>query len=123
MMEQQYLGGIWRIYSGLIWSAPPSPDHPGLPAVSALKAALQTAGFKSNENFLAWKWTAFHPRRRDFLLRYAQEPEKVLEEVETGVRTLLIDRREAIESANAALNSAPRSLASSLGRLRDELID
>ena len=123
MMEQQCLGGILRIYFGLMWSASPSADQLGSPSVNTLRASLQTAGFKSNENFLAWKWTAFHPRRRDFLLRYAQEPEKVLEAVEAGVRTLLIDHREPIESANAVLKSAPRSLTSSLGRLRDELID
>ena len=69
MLEQQYLGGTWRIYFGLMWSASPTPDQLELPAVTGLKAALQKAGFKSNENFLAWQWTSFHPRRKDFLLR------------------------------------------------------
>ena len=92
-------------------------------AVKSLKASLQNAGFKNNDNFLAWQWTAFHPRRKDFLLRYSQQPEKLLDDVETIIRSLLIDYREAIESANAALKIAPLSLASSLVRLRDELID
>lgn len=123
MMEQQYLGGVWRIYSGLMWSASPSPDQLGLPAVSALKAALQTAGFKSNENFLAWQWTAFHPRRKDFLLRYALQPEKPLGEMEATLKTLLMGHSVPIEQANAALKSAPRSAAVSLDRLRSKRID
>jgi|WetSurMetagenome_2_1015567.scaffolds.fasta_scaffold14925_3 hypothetical protein len=123
MIEQQYLGGIWRIYFGLMWSASPSPDQLGLPAVSALKAALQTAGFKSNENFLAWQWTAFHPRRKDFLLRYSLQPEKLLGEMEAILKTLLIEHSASIEQANAALGSAPRSTAVSLDRLRSKRID
>ena len=123
MLEQQYLGGEWRIYFGLMWSAAPSPDQLGITAVKSLKVSLQNAGFKNNDNFLAWQWTAFHPRRKDFLLRYSQQPEKLLDDVEIIIRSLLIDYREAIESANAALKIAPLSLASSLVRLRDELID
>ena len=91
--------------------------------MNSLKASLQKAGFKNNENFLAWQWTAFHPRRKDFLLRYARQPEILLDDIETIFRTLLIDHREAIEQANAALDSRSRSLAASLDRLRDELID
>ena len=123
MLEQQYLGGTWRIYFGLMWSASPTPDQLELPAVTGLKAALQKAGFKSNENFLAWQWTSFHPRRKDFLLRYAQQPEILLDDIETIFKTLLTDHRAAIELANAALNSLPPSLVVSLKQLRDELID
>ena len=123
MMEQQYLGGVWRIYYGLMWSDSPSPDQLGLPAVSSLKASLQKAGFKSNENFLAWQWTELHPRRKDFLLRYAQRPEKLLDDIESIFRTLLIEHRLSIEQANAALKSTQSRLAVSLNLLRDELID
>lgn len=123
MMEQQYLGGVWRIYFSLMWSATPSPDQLALPAVRTLKMSLQNAGYKNNESFLAWQWTAFHPRRKDFLLRYTQQPEKLLDDVETILKTLLIDNRETIEQANAALKSTPGSLAASLNKLRDELLD
>jgi len=123
MIEQQYLGGEWRIYFGLIWSSAPSSNHLKVAAVKSLKALLQNAGFKNNENFLAWRWTPFHPRRKDFLLRYAQQPEKLLDDIEKLFRSLLIDHRAAIESANAALKNNPLSLTSSLDRLRDELID
>jgi hypothetical protein len=123
MMEQQFLGGEWRIYYGLMWSHTPSPEQLGIAAVNSLKKSLQNGGFKNNESFLAWQWTAFHPRRKDLLLRYAQQPEKLLADIENKFRSLLIDHREAIESANAALKSLPRGLASSLDRLRDELID
>jgi len=120
MMEQQYLGGVWRIYFGLMWSAAPTPDQLGLSAVSSLKASLQSAGFKNNENFLAWQWTAFHPRRKDFLLSYAWQPEKLLGDIEAIFKTLLIEHRVAIEQANAALKSAPRGMTVSLDQLRSK---
>jgi len=124
MMEQQYLGGEWRVYFGLIWSAAPAPGQLGLAHVSNLKASLKKAGFKSNESFLAWQWTTFHPRRKDFLLSYARQPEKSLDDVVTIFRTLLIDHREEIEQANEVLKTIqPRSLSASLDRLRDELRD
>ena len=123
MMEQQYLGGQWRIYFGLMWSAAPSREQLRIAAVSSLKALLQKAGFKNNESFLAWQWTAFHPRRKDFLLRHAKQPEKLLDDIENIFGVLLIDHREATEFANAALKDTPDGLASSLKRLRDELID
>jgi len=124
MMEQQYLGGEWRVYFGLMWSTGPAPGQLGLAHVSKLKASLQKAGFKSNESFLAWQWTAFHPRRKDFLLGYVRQPEKSLDDVVTIFRTLLIDHREEIEQANEALKTIQsRSLSASLDRLRDELLD
>lgn len=123
MMEQQYLGGVWRIYFGLMWSAASSPDQLGLPAVSSLKESLQTAGFKSNENFIAWQWTAFHPRRKDFLLRYSLQPEKLLGDMEAIFKTLLLEHRVSIEQANAALKTAPRSMTVSLDQLRSKRVD
>ena len=120
MAEQQYLGGEWRIYFGLMWSTPPSPDHLRLPAVSSLKEALLHAGFSTNPGFLAWQWTAFHPRRRDFLLRYAKEPEILLREMGSLLKKLLIDHRDPIMQANTALRSAPRSMAISLERLHSK---
>jgi len=123
MMEQQYLGGEWRIYFGLAWSTAPPAGQPGLASIVDLKASLQKARFKSNESFLAWQWTAFHPRRKDFLLRFARNPEQLLEEFVALFATLLIDHREAIEQANQILGTtASRSLSSSLEQLRDELL-
>lgn len=122
MMEQQYLGGEWRVYVGLAWST--SPDQLGSINVSELKSSLQKSGFKSNESFLAWQWTAFHPRRKDFLLNYARHPEKPLDDAETIFRTLLIDHRGLIEQANAMLMTTQSgSLSASLDQLRDELLD
>lgn len=120
MVEQQYLGGEWRVYFGLMWSAAPSPDQLGLPAVSSLKESLQKAGFKNNESFLAWQWTAFHPRRKDFLLRYAHRPEQLLGDMEAIFKTLLIEHRVSIEQTNAALKIAPRSMTVSLDQLRSK---
>jgi hypothetical protein len=121
MVEQQYLGGEWRIYFGLMWSTAPSPEQLGIPAVNSLKASLQNASFKNNESFLAWQWTAFHPRRKDFLLRYAHRPEQLLGEMEAILKKLLIDYATAITQANTALQNAPRSVTVSLNQLRSKL--
>ena len=123
MMEQQNLGGDFRIYYGLMWSAPPSPEQLALPAVVALKEALMQAGFKSNESYLAWQWTKLHPRRKDFLLRYAQQPDALLNDAQAFMQALLLDQRDAIAAANAALQAAPRSTAISLTRLRSKHSD
>jgi len=123
MLEQQYLGGTWRIYHGLMWSNKPGADQLGLPGVISLKSLLQQAGFKSNENFLAWQWTAFHPRRKDFLLGYAQNPERMLGAIETVFSSLLIEHLIGLDQANAELGSVPQGLAASLKQMRDELID
>jgi hypothetical protein len=118
MMEQQFLGGDWRIFYGLMWQTTPAPDQLTLPAVAALKTALAEAGFKSNENFLAWQWTNLHPRRSDFLLRYAAKPEQLLDEVAAIFNELLNDRAGLIADANAALKDTPRSMTVSLDQLR-----
>ena len=123
MMEQQNLGGNWRIYFSLMWSAKPPTNQLALPAVIALKKSLQHAGFKSNDDHFAWLWTALHPRRKDFLLRYSQRPDELLNEVQAFMQTLLTEQHTLIAAANAALKSMPSSLGSSLNKLRNELID
>lgn len=120
MMEQQYLGGHWRIYFGLMWSTVPSPDHLALPAVITLHESFRQAGFKSNESHLAWQWTTMHPRRKDFLLRYAQQPEMILNDAQAFMQSLLTERHDLLAAANAALRIAPRSTAISLTRLRSK---
>jgi hypothetical protein len=117
MLEQQYLGGVWRIFFGLMWSTAPATTQLALPAVTALKQTLVDSGFKTNESFLGWQWTNFYPRRRDFLLRYSQQPEKLFAEVEAQLARLLVDQRELITTANAALRSLPVSMTISLDQL------
>jgi hypothetical protein len=121
MLEQQYLGGVWRIYFGLMWSTAPSATQLALPAVTKLKQTLADSGFKTNEAFLAWQWTNLYPRRRDFLLRYSQQPEALLDEVEAMLARLLVDQRERLNAANAALRSAAVSMKISLDQLRTKI--
>lgn len=123
MLEQQYLGGTWRIFFGLMWQASPTAEQAALPAIARLKQQLADAGFKNNENFLAWQWTNFHPRRSGFLLRYVQQPEKLLDEVESIFNTLLTDQLSLLASANAALKEVPRSMTISLDQLRKKRSD
>lgn len=118
VLEQQFLGGKWRIFFGLMWNTPPSATQLSLPAVAALKLVLDESGFKSNENFLAWQWCNLYPRRSDFLLRYTHHSEKLFAEIETVLHPLLCAHRKLISLANAALQDTPRSMTISLDQLR-----
>lgn len=120
MIEQQNLGGNLRIYLGLMWSETPTPEQLALPEVAQLKEALQKVHFKNNESFLGWQWTTFHPRRKDFLLRYASKPDTVLDEIVATMQPLLLGLNGETTHANAALKHAPRSMNISLDQLRSK---
>ena len=121
MLEQQYLGDTARIYYGLMWSATPTPDLTRLTAVRTLRDTLQAAGFKNNESFVAWQWTPYHPRRRDFLLRFSTAADVLVDEVNALMQNLLNTHGAALHATNAALRDAPRSMAVSLDKLRSNL--
>lgn len=120
MIEQQLMGGNWRIYFGLIWSSAPSPEHLKLPAIARLKEELNLNGLKSNESFLGWQWSKLHPRRQDFLLHLSNQPQALLDDAAKPLLSLLTEFGDAINAANAALHSAPRSMAISLDQLRSK---
>ena len=123
MMEQQFLGDEWRIYAGLMWSATPRPGVLKLPEIQNLGSAMLNSGYKSSDNFFAWRWTTSYPRRKEFLLRYSRQPETALEELEKIFNELLIEHGEAIRTANATLQNSAQSLTATLNQLRNELID
>ncbi len=118
MMEQQYLGGHWRIFFGLMWQIKPAPEQINHPMLAKLKTTLADSGFKNNENFLAWQWTHFHTRRSDFLLKFSADPESLLNEAEAIFLTLLKAPGALITAANDVLKDAPRSMTISLDQLR-----
>ena len=118
MLEQQYLGDTLRIYYGLMWSTTPTPDITRLSAIKTLRDSLHTAGFKNNENFLAWQWTPYHPRRKDFLLRFHTDKDRLLKEVAELLDNLLVKHGPALRAANIALHEMPRTTAVSLDKLR-----
>ncbi len=111
MLEQQYLGDTLRIYYGLMWSAAPTPELTRLNAIHTLRDTLQTAGFKTNENYLAWQWTPYHPRRKDFLLRFSTAKDALLDEAAGLLDDLLVKHSAALHAANSALREAPRNAA------------
>lgn len=117
MLEQQFLGDQWRIFFGLMWSTSPTPDQLALPAVARLKQTLLDSGFKSNDGFLGWQWSMLHPRRSDFLLKLARQPEALLGDVDTLLRPLLQEHSALIGEANSALRSSPVSMTVSLDQL------
>ncbi len=120
MMEQQFIGENCRIYYGLMWSATPAPGLLHLPEVKSLRASLTRSGLQENASYLGWQWTRLHPRRRDFLLRYAREPDALLEETASIFSVLLFEHGDAIALANSALASAPRSKVVSLDLLHSK---
>ena len=118
MMEQQFLGDEWRIYYGLMWSDSPRPEHLALPSVSALEQSLAVSGFRKNTGFLGWQWTNHYPRSRNFLLRYSQAPDTLLDEFSGLLERLIEDRTELITQANDDLKRVVTAQPISLGRLR-----
>lgn len=118
MMEQQQMGEALRIYYGVMWSESPAPDRLQLPQVVVLRNALQGEGFRGNESFLAWNWSGYHPRRKDFLQRYAANADALLEEVSGLMSHFLLEHGAALAAANAALRETPRSATVSLDQLR-----
>ncbi len=116
-MEQQLMGDKYRIYYGLMWNAAPEPAQKTSPAVEALRAQLSDAGFKQNDSFLAWQWSPWYPRRKDFLLRLASKREELLNATMQPWHALLLEYGEQLRAANLALNIAPRSAAISLEQL------
>ncbi len=111
MLEQQYLGDTLRIYYGLMWSAAPTPEMQQINTIHTLRDTLQTAGFKTNESYLAWQWTSYHPRRKDFLLRFSTAKDALLDEVAELLDDLLVKHSAAVHAANSALCEAPNNAA------------
>jgi hypothetical protein len=121
-MEQQFTGAGYRIYHGLMWSAPPAPAQKSLPAVAALSSALEQAGFKQGDNIFAWQWLPWHPRRRDFLLAFSGNRDRLLDDVMRPWQYLLLDCGEQLQRANLALAApAGSSTSISLDQLRSKL--
>ena len=121
MLEQQYMGNTLRIYYGLMWNAKPAPEQIQLSAINTLRDSLRVEGFNNNESFIAWQWTPYHPRRRDFLLRFSSAADALLDEAAGLVQHLLVTHGDALHSANTALRMAPRSASVSLDHLRANL--
>lgn len=115
VLEQQYMGGKWRIFFGLMWNTPPQANQLALSAIDKLKTALLDAGFKNNENFLAWRWTTFYPRQSYFLMRFSTQADALLDEFEALLKPLLTE--PLLNLANQSLRDAPRSMAISLDQL------
>jgi hypothetical protein len=117
-MEQQLLGEHYRIYYGLMWNVAPEPAQKFLPQISALQVRLSDSGFKQSDSFLAWQWSPWYPRRKDFLLQFSSKPEELLQEAMRPWQALLDTYGEQLQQANLALNEAPHSATISLDQLR-----
>lgn len=102
-MEQQDSSAGQRIYYGLIWSSAQETRQQSAPGVAALKKHLQEAGFGSNEQFLAWRWTLLYPRDRDFLLHFSANPEAAVAEPVKMLNELLAICGDAITTINRDL--------------------
>ncbi len=121
-MEQQFTGSGYRIYYGLIWNASPEPAQKSLPALTPLSEALERDGFKQGDNFFAWQWLPWHPRRRDFLLRFSGDRDKLLEDAMQPWQYLLLACGTQLHQANLALDApAGSNVSISLDQLRSKL--
>lgn len=119
-MEQQFLGDNYRMFYGLMWNSAPDAGQKKLPAVEALGASLATMGLKNSESFFAWQWLPWHPRRKDFLLSFANRRDELLDEAMRPWQQLLEEHGELLQQANAAL-AKPAGVTISLDTLRSKL--
>jgi hypothetical protein len=115
------MGGIPRIYFGLMWIGSPAPDIAQRANIKMLRDSLQEEGYKNNERFLAWQWTRYHPRRKDFLLRFSTKPDALLEESAALLLRLLEKHNNVLQTINTELQAAPQSAAILLDQLRANL--
>lgn len=120
-MEQQFMGDGYRIYHGLMWSGAPDPQQALLPDIAGLRDTMLQAGFKQGDNIFAWQWLPWHPRRRDFLLRFSARREALLDEAMEPWQRMLIAWGEQLRSANRALGAWVPGAAISLDQLRGKL--
>ncbi len=120
-MEQQFMGDSYRIYHGLMWSTAPNPAQKTLASVETLRKTLHQAGFKESDSFLAWQWLPWHPRRKEFLVRFANHRDNLMEEAEDIWTRLLLTYNEELHLANVALKAAPRDITVSVEQLRSKL--
>lgn len=121
-MEQQFTGNGYRIYYGLIWNTAPAAVQKSLPALDALSEMLEQDGFKQGDNFFAWQWLPWHPRRRDFLMAFSRNRDRLLDDAMQPWQYLLIACGEKLQLANLALGAPTGTSASiSLDQLRSKL--
>lgn len=121
-MEQQLMGNDYRIYYGLMWNATPEPAQLKLPAVELLRNQMKAIGFKESDSFLAWQWSPWYPRRKDFLMRLSTKPDELLQETLQPWTVLALEYAGQLRLANIALNEAPRSAAISLDQLHKKVV-
>ncbi|HKB59591.1 MAG TPA: hypothetical protein VKC56_06040 [Gallionellaceae bacterium] len=120
-MEQQYIGEGYRIYYGLMWSNPPDAGEKAPAAVTELAADMEKAGFKQGDNFFGWQWLPWHPRRRDFLMKFGVKREEFLAEMMRPWEQLLLGLGEQLQHANRVLGEAGTTVSVSLDQLRGSL--
>lgn len=120
-MEQQLMGTHYRIYYGLMWNTTPDPALKNLPEVLSLFNALEADGFKQNDSFLAWQWSPWHPRRKDFLMRLSQNQDDLLLEAMQPWLLLLDKHLDSFTQANSALGHTPPTAIVSLDKLRSNI--
>ncbi len=121
-MEQQFTGSGYRTYYGLIWNTPPAPAQKPLAALSSLSDALERDGFKQGDSLFAWQWLPWHPRRRDFLMDFSRNRDRLLDDVMQPWQYLLLTCGRQLQLANLALDEpAGSSVSISLDHLRSKL--
>jgi hypothetical protein len=120
-MEQQLMGKDYRIYYGIMWNATPESAHLKLPGVENLRERMSKVGFKDSDSFLAWQWSSWYPRKKEFLIRLLNYREELMQEAMLTWEALLDEFGEDLRLANIALNETPRSAAISLDQLHNKV--
>jgi len=88
--------------------------------VQLLCNQMKTIGFKDSDSFLAWQWSPWYPRRKDFLMRFSTKLDELLKETMQPWQVLLLEYADQLRLANIALSEAPRSATISLDQLHSK---
>ncbi len=120
-MEQQLMGNDYRIYYGLMWNTAPEPAQMHLPAVETIRSRMSAVGFKDSDSFLAWQWSPWYPRRKDFLLRLSNKRDELIQAAMQPWEGMLNEYGAGLRLANISLSETPRSAAISLDQLHNKV--
>jgi len=102
-MEQQFVGDSYRIFHGLMWNVEADPVAQSLEELDILRKELEPLGFSHSPRFHVWQWLPWHPRRKDFLIQFAQDRDNLLNEMIGVWKRLLVTYGPQLENANARL--------------------
>lgn len=91
---------LFRFYQGIRWSKV-REDVPNMPQYVQMKEKLRLLDLTISDNLWpGWNWISYRARGEDFLVRMANEPEKITYEIAEGLWKLFLEFVPLLEAIN-----------------------